>query len=103
MKVDQQLTIEVSQAKQLEKLTPPEIDGFVTVTREVFYATVGRLDVHPYPRGSYDPHFGYVSEWRLRDNTLIAKSTGGTTFSHSRYMVTQAFYTANVAKHLAAR
>lgn len=99
--MDQAQTMQASEAKRQEKLTPPEIEGFVTVSREVFYATVGRLDVHPHPRGNYDFHFGYVSEWRLRDNTLIAKSTGGTTFSHTRYMVTQAFYAQTVAKHLA--
>lgn len=87
-------TLQTSQAK---KQTPPEIAGTVTVTKEAFFATVGKLDVHPCPTGKYDPVFGYRSDWKLRDGRIIGFSNGGTTFSTTRYMVTQRFYDANRA------
>lgn len=81
----------MSHAKQ----TPPEIEGMVTISRNAFYATVGQLDVHPYPVGNFDPIFGYRSDWKTRNHKVIAATVGGMIHSHARYMVTREFFNAN--------
>ena len=84
----------------VQKPMPPEFSGFVTVSREVFHATVGQLDVIPRPIGPWHETWGYVDEWKLRDHTLIAMSWGGTTSSETRYSVTQAFYDKHIAREV---
>ena len=45
-------------------------DGFIRVSQEQFFATVGQMDVHPTPIGNYP----YVSEWKLRDGRVVGLS-----------------------------
>ncbi len=40
------------------------------VTKEEFYATIGKLDCHPTPEGTYP----YVSYFKLRDRTVVGKA-----------------------------
>ena len=79
-----------------DKATPPEVSGYVTISQEAFFATVGRLDVAPRAVGDYDPIFGYRSHWKLnRGGELVGVSAGGTCHSHHRFMVSPQFFDAN--------
>ena len=86
---------------KFQKLMPPEFPGFVTVSKEAFFATVGQLDVIPHIASGYDTAFGYTNEWQLRDRTVIGKSRGGTYLSETRYAVSQAFHAKHFAKEAA--
>lgn len=78
-----------------EKQVPAEIDGMVTISKAAFFATVGKLDVHPEIVSGWDRTFGYRQDWKLRSREMIGVTVGGTTFSHRRYMVTAHFFSAH--------
>ncbi|MHB8742818.1 MAG: hypothetical protein ACYC9L_06785 [Sulfuricaulis sp.] len=71
--------------------------GMVPVSQEVFFAILGRLNVHPCAIGRYDSVTGYFSEWKTPLNEVLGGSVGGTVFSEPTYMFTPAF----AAKHRA--
>lgn len=61
------------------------------VTKEEFYRTVGRLDVHPHIVNSYERKGrGYVAEWRVRgtlDKLVGVTESGDFPFQKPRYFV----------------
>lgn len=85
-----------------EKKMPEAIDGMVTITRNAFFASVGRLNVHPGVVGRYDRTFGFRSDWKTPDGEVIAVTVGGTVFAHTRYMVTQRIFNGHRAAIAAA-
>jgi len=69
------------------------------ITKAAFIATVGQLDVSPYPRsGRYDDKWGYKMDWKLRNGVKVGLSDGGTTFEPDRYFVTDEFYASHRAE-----
>lgn len=48
----------------------------VEVSRDKFFATVGQLDVNPYPTGNWSDEIGYVTLWKLRSGRIVGKSWG---------------------------
>ncbi len=58
----------------------------VLVTQEIFFATVGKMNVHPTPIGKWDDVIGYKSLWKLRDGTVVGESDGATE-ENKRYWV----------------
>lgn len=46
-------------------------DGFMEVTREEFFATVGRLNVHPHNNNPY------YSDWETPSRTLLGRTYPG--------------------------
>lgn len=83
--------------QQRPKVIPDALPGMVAVSRDAFYAVVGKLDVHPTPQGPWDHVLGYRSDWKLRDGRLIACSIGEPPLSEVTYMVTEGFHAANRA------
>ena len=48
-------------------------NGWIAVSKDAFYATVGKLDVHP----SIQPGaYPYTSLWKLRSGQVVGKSVG---------------------------
>lgn len=84
--------------KEYVKQMPEPVPGMETVSRETFFDVIGPLNVHPNAIGKYDQIFGYRSDWKLRNNTLIGVTVGGTCFSHTRYMLTPAMLEQYQAK-----
>lgn len=87
---------------KVEKKMPEAIDGMVTITRDAFFASVGRLKVHPGVVGKYDRTFGFRSDWKLPGGEVIAVTVGGTLYAHKRYMVTQRIFNGHRAAIAAA-
>lgn len=49
----------------------------ISITRTAFFATVGQLDVTPYPQGRYDiDKSDYRSLWKQRDGRIVGESFG---------------------------
>ena len=59
--------------------TYPFPAGFVRVSREEFFGSVGQLNVHPRVVCAWDDHWGYLSAWELQDLTrrVVGYSVGG--------------------------
>lgn len=74
------------------KQTPEEVPDMVTISKEAFYATVGQLNVNPYPVGNWDNIFGYKTEWRTPERILRGISFTESYCSNGRYMVSEAFF-----------
>jgi hypothetical protein len=69
------------------------------VSKKAFFATVGRLDVHPCPEGRYDNVKGYRSLWKMHGTAdVIGETIGGTIHMETQFFVTGEFY----QKHLTA-
>ncbi len=52
--------------------------GLVRVTRAVFFAAVGPLDVHPYSdRNRWDDEAGYPATWKHREGRIVGYSYCG--------------------------
>ena len=77
--------------------------GLIKVTKDQFYEVVGKLNVHPCPRGPYDQEQGYTDEWRMvNGQQLIGKSWGLDCLGNEVYAVTHDFYNANRDKFMSA-
>lgn len=81
------------------KVVPDASDyGMVGVSREAFFATVGKMDVHPSLAGqNYDPVLGYVSKWKTPYGDVVGATVGGTHLSETAYMVSCEFFERNRA------
>lgn len=66
---------------------PRSYPGWAQISKEEFFAIVGRLDVHPSPQGPWDNRYGYVSHWKLRDEHVIGLSDGGTHLQERRFFI----------------
>ena len=75
------------------KLIPDEVPGTITVSEKAFFATVGKLNVHPSIPGSHDSTFGYRSEWKMQDGSqeIVGYSFSKNHLSKGRWMVTKRF------------
>lgn len=68
--------------------------GMVKVTKTEFFATVGRLNVHPsIARVPYNQESGYLQWWKLPCGRVLGVSFGGTQFMESQYGVNPEFHT----------
>ena len=71
--------------------------GMVEVSRDVFFETVGQLDVHPSSAGfAWDDILGYPSRWNLRDGTVVGMTIGLPPRSRETFMVTPSFFETHV-------
>jgi hypothetical protein len=70
-------------------------DGMVPVSKAAFFATVGQLDVHPWPVGKYDQTWAYLGHWVTRAGTLVGLGDGGTHLAKRRWFVTREFFNAH--------
>lgn len=72
--------------------------NLIDVSKDQFFASIGRMDVHPHiAQRAWSDEWGYVSEWKTRNGTLIGRSCGNGVRPHL-YRVTRAFYDAHVAQ-----
>jgi len=53
------------------------------VTKEQFFAAIGKLDVHPHPEGRYP----YVSYFKTRSGQVVGKIEDGGHSKPSRYFL----------------
>lgn len=66
--------------------------GMVPVSKEEFFATVGRMDVLPSIVGeACDDERGYLSRWKLRDGRVVGVTFGGTHLMENKYGVAPEF------------
>ena len=68
----------------LDTLATPE--GFLEVTKDVFYIEIGHLNIHPYCIQT-KPHF--KDEWRLCSNNALEAITFRNGCGKSRYFLLQ--------------
>lgn len=66
------------QRKRKDLITTTMVrEGFRQVTQEEFFATVGKMDVTPYPQGQWSKEFGYLSLWKSRHGAVEGMSDEG--------------------------
>lgn len=67
--------------------------GLVRVSKDFFFATIGKLDVHPclFNSPRYDDVIGYVSEWKTPRGLIVGKSVGGTPSLPTQYAISKTF------------
>lgn len=58
--------------------TERHFDGFKQVAHDQFYGVIYKenLDVHPTPTGKYDPETGYLTTWKMRNQSVWGYSDG---------------------------
>lgn len=79
---------------------PPSRGDMVRVSKETFFATVGRLNVHPtIGQQKWDQVLGYRSDWKTPHGEVLGVTVGGTHLSETEYMVTRAFFEKHVRPH----
>lgn len=67
--------------------------NFISVSKERFYATVGKLNVHPHILpGRYDRVNGYGEHWKLPDGRMIGRSIGGTVYRPYEYEIDSDYF-----------
>lgn len=63
---------------------------FTEVSREIFYATVGPLNVHPRVVSGWHSVTGYTSDWVLQNSpngTVIGRTDGQDCLKNKRYFL----------------